>query len=111
MPYKEKEIGKIYWSIGEAAKLVHKATSALRFWESEFYWIRVKKNKRGVRHYTRKDLGQIIQVNHALIFVGMTIEGVIKAYNMGYLESILKFVADYQRNYQPPEKVKLHNFT
>lgn len=111
MPYKEKEIHKVYWSIGEVAKMVHRATSAIRYWELEFYWIKVKKNKKGERYFTRDNVNQIIQVNHALNFVGMTTEGVKMAYNMGYLDSLFKFVSDHQRNYQSPEKVKISNFT
>lgn len=100
MPYKEKEIVKIYWSIAEAAKLVHQATSALRFWESDFYWIKVKKGKKGNRQYTRDALNQIIQINFAVNFVGMTSSGIKRAYDMGYLESIIEHVAESTRNYQ-----------
>lgn len=100
MPYKEKEIAKIYWNIGEVAKIVHRDTSAIRFWESEFYWLKVKKGKLGHRQYTKGVLNQILQINFALSFVGLTSDGVKKAYTMGYLESLLGYVAELQRDFK-----------
>ncbi|MBK7242217.1 MAG: MerR family DNA-binding transcriptional regulator, partial [Flavobacteriales bacterium] len=35
MPYKEKTIGKLYWSIGEVAEQLNVNTSLIRYWEKE----------------------------------------------------------------------------
>ena len=43
MPYKEKEIEKKYFTIGEVARSLKVATSLIRFWESEFDIIKPKK--------------------------------------------------------------------
>ena len=46
MPYKEKEIEKKYYSIGEVATKLGVATSLIRFWESQFTAIKPKKKKK-----------------------------------------------------------------
>ena len=49
MAYKEKEIEKLYYSIGEVAEMFSVAPSLIRFWESEFDLIQPKKNRKGNR--------------------------------------------------------------
>ena len=56
MPYKEREIKRKYFSIGEVASLLNVNTSLIRFWESEFEFINPKKNKKGLRKYTNEDI-------------------------------------------------------
>ena len=43
MPYKEKEISKKYFTIGEVALKLNVNTSLIRFWETEFDYINPKK--------------------------------------------------------------------
>lgn len=100
MPYKEKQIAKIYWSIAEVAKLVHQATSAVRFWERSFYWIKVKKGKAGHRQYTKESINHIVTADFALNHIGMTCDGVIKAYTMGYLDSLVGHIEEIQKDYK-----------
>ena len=47
MAYKEKEIEKLYYSIGEVAEIFTVAPSLIRFWETEFDLIKPKKNRKG----------------------------------------------------------------
>ncbi|MCA1763056.1 MAG: MerR family transcriptional regulator, partial [Flavobacteriales bacterium] len=49
MPYREKEIEKLYYSIGEVSELFGVNNSLIRFWEKEFDIIQPKKNKKGNR--------------------------------------------------------------
>jgi DNA-binding transcriptional MerR regulator len=44
LPYKEKEIAKLYYSIGEVADIFEVNASLIRFWEKEFNIISPKKN-------------------------------------------------------------------
>jgi len=46
MPYKEKKVEKLYYSIGEVARIFGVNTSLIRFWEKEFDVIKPKKNSR-----------------------------------------------------------------
>lgn len=84
MPYKHKEVEKVYWTIGEAADMVNQATSALRFWEMEFSWLKPKKNKKGNRQYTKKDLSVVIDINYLKNVIGMTTKGVLQAHRLEY---------------------------
>ena len=55
MPYKEKPIEKLYYSIGEVAKTLDVNVSLIRFWEKEFDILQPKKNKKGNRMFTKVD--------------------------------------------------------
>ncbi|MFT6882935.1 MAG: DNA-binding transcriptional MerR regulator, partial [Marinoscillum sp.] len=59
MPYKEKEIEKKYFTIGEVADELKVATSLIRFWEGEFDIIKPKKNRKGNRQFTQEDVRNV----------------------------------------------------
>lgn len=70
-----EEIEKVYYSIGETAKIFDVNPSLLRFWEKEFDMIKPYKNKKGDRYFTKKDL-EIIRTIHYLTKVkGYTLQG------------------------------------
>jgi DNA-binding transcriptional MerR regulator len=75
VPYKEKEIEKIYFSIGEVAELLHVAPSLIRFWESEFDIIKPKKNRKGNRQFTRDDIDNVKLIYHLVKEKGYTLQG------------------------------------
>lgn len=47
---------KLFYSIGEVAKIFNVNTSLIRFWEKEFDIISPQKNPNGNRKFTQKDL-------------------------------------------------------
>lgn len=75
MPYKEKEIEKQYYTIGEVAAMFDVAPSLIRFWETEFEQLKPKKNKKGNRQYTQKDIETLRTVYHLVKERGYTIQG------------------------------------
>lgn len=75
MAYKEKEIKKIYYSIGEVATQFNVSTSLLRFWESEFDILSPKKNRKGNRLFTDKDIKNLKLIYHLVKERGYTLEG------------------------------------
>ena len=75
MPYKEKPIEKKYFTIGEVAKELGVATSLIRFWETQFDFIRPKKNAKGNRKYTQDDLKKLKLVHHLVKEKGYTLQG------------------------------------
>lgn len=75
MPYKEKEIEKQYFSISEVAEMFDVNTSLIRFWEKEFDAIQPKKNKKGNRLFTQKDLKTIRTIHHLVKKRGFTLDG------------------------------------
>ena len=75
MPYKEKEIEKVYFTIGEVAEKFNVATSLIRFWESEFDILKPKKNKKGNRQFTRTDIQNLQLIYHLVKERGFTLQG------------------------------------
>ncbi len=79
MPYKEREITKLYYSIGEVSKLFEVNSSLIRFWESEFDLLKPKKNKKGNRLFTQKDLTYLKIIYELVKVKGYTLEGAKRA--------------------------------
>lgn len=78
MPYIEKKVEKLYYSIGEVAKMFDVNTSLIRFWEKEFDVIKPKKNKKGNRFFTKKDIDNFHLIYHLVKEKGMTLNGAKK---------------------------------
>jgi len=75
MAYKEKEIEKLYYSIGEVAEIFNVAPSLIRFWESEFDIIKPKKNRKGNRQFTKEDIDNVRTIYHLVKEKGFTLQG------------------------------------
>ena len=75
MAYKEKEIEKLYYSIGEVAEIFNVAPSLIRFWESEFDIIKPKKNRKGNRQFTKEDIDNVRTIFHLVKEKGFTLQG------------------------------------
>ena len=69
---------KIFFSIGEVARLFDLNESTLRFWEKEFDNIQPKKTTKGFRQYTKADIENIRMVYHLVKEKGMTLVGAKK---------------------------------
>jgi DNA-binding transcriptional MerR regulator len=78
MPYKETKVEKLYYSIGEVAKIFDVNTSLIRFWEKEFDIIKPKKNKKGNRFFTKQDIDHFHLIYHLVKERGMTLTGAKK---------------------------------
>ncbi len=75
MPYKEKEIVKLYYSIGEVARMFDVNTSLIRFWEKEFDIVKPHKNKKGNRLFTQEDVDSLYIIYHLVKERGYTLSG------------------------------------
>ena len=95
MPYKEKPTEKLFYTIGETAKMFNVNVSLIRFWEKEFSILKPKKNSRGNRKFTSKDIENFNKIYFLLKEKGYTIQGA-KDYiknnkkSLGRLEIITK---------------------
>ena len=78
MPFQEKKIKKIYYSIGEVAVMFDVNKSLIRFWEKEFNIIKPKKNKKGNRYFTEKDINNFKIIFHLVKERGYTLDGAKK---------------------------------
>ncbi len=70
-----EEIQKQYYSIGEVSKLIGVQPSVIRFWETEFKQVQPRKNKKGNRVYTLKDIELLTYIRMLLRDKGYTIKG------------------------------------
>src|SRR5438105_5437179 len=69
---------KLYFRIGDVAKLAGIKPYVLRFWESEFPSLGPKKSGTGHRLYRRKDVEQVLEIKRLLYEKRFTIEGARK---------------------------------
>jgi DNA-binding transcriptional MerR regulator len=69
---------KLYYTIGEVAKMFNVNTSLIRYWEKEFSIIKPKKNRKGNRLFTPKDIENIKLIYHLVKERGMTLQGAKK---------------------------------
>ncbi len=74
-----QQLSKLYYSIGEVGKLLDVNTSLLRFWEKEFNLEVSKKNKKGNRLFTKKEIEKINKIYQFVKVEGYTLEGAKKA--------------------------------
>ena len=66
---------KLYYSIGEVAKMFNVNASLIRFWEKEFDIIKPKKNKKGNRLFTPADIKHFRLIHHLVKEKGYTLKG------------------------------------
>jgi DNA-binding transcriptional MerR regulator len=83
MPYKEKEIEKMYFTISEVAKQFNVATSLIRFWETEFDILKPRKTTKGNRLYSKKDIENFRLIYHLVKEKGYTLDGAKKKLKEG----------------------------
>jgi DNA-binding transcriptional MerR regulator len=80
MPSIENQtLSKLYYSIGEVAEMLQVNASLLRFWEKEFNLVVSKKNKKGNRLFSVKEIEQIKRIYHFVKVEGYTLDGAKKA--------------------------------
>ena len=75
MRVETKQEGKTYYKIGEVASITKLPAYVLRFWESEFNFLRPKKSQGRHRVYTKADIETVIEIKRMLYEEGYTIAG------------------------------------
>lgn len=78
MPYKDKEIEKMYFTISEVAKQFNVAASLIRFWETEFDILKPRKTTKGNRLYSKKDIENFRLIYLLVKEKGYTLDGAKK---------------------------------
>jgi DNA-binding transcriptional MerR regulator len=91
MPYKEKKIEKLFYTIGEVAGILNVPVSTVRFWENEFDILKPRKNKKGNRLFMPEDLKNLRIIHHMLKEKGMTLAGAKKQIAEKWQETDYKF--------------------
>ena len=70
-----KEVKKLYYSIGEVSEITELKQYVLRYWESEFSQLRPAKNSAGNRNYRKADIDLINEIKDLLYNKHYTIKG------------------------------------
>ena len=108
MPYKEKKIEKLFYPIGEVAQMFNLSVSSIRYWEKEFEILKPKKNKKGNRMFTKKDVENLRIIYHLTKERGFTLEGAKKKLRenktdtienieiINHLKNIRKFLVEFR---------------
>ena len=108
MPYKEKQIEKLFYPIGEVAQMFEVSVSSIRYWEKEFDILKPKKNKKGNRMFTKKDVDNLRIIYHLTKERGFTLEGAKKKLRenkadtidnveiINHLKSIRQFLVEFR---------------
>ena len=70
-----KEVKKLYYSIGEVSEITGLKQYVLRYWESEFSQLKPSKNSAGNRNYRKTDIDLINEIKELLYDRRFTIKG------------------------------------
>lgn len=74
---KDKD-SKLYYSIGEVARMFDVKESTLRFWEKEFDSIAPRTNAKGIRFYKQEDIDNIRLIHYLVKDQRLTLAGARK---------------------------------
>ncbi|MFN5679847.1 MAG: MerR family transcriptional regulator [Flavobacteriia bacterium] len=110
MPSIENQtLSKLYYSIGEVAEMLQVNASLLRFWEKEFNLVVSKKNKKGNRLFSVKEIEQIKRIYHFVKIEGYTLDGAKKALKQKALSTVAAPVDEVLQTIQTePESTIYH---
>jgi DNA-binding transcriptional MerR regulator len=107
MSFDKQSLTKLYYSIGEVADMFNVNTSLIRFWEKEFGIIQPKKNRKGNRLFTPKDIETFNKIYHLVKTEGYTIEGAKKALKVKSTSSTTETPTTPSPTKKSPEKEDL----
>ena len=91
---------KLFYKIGEVSKIVGVEPYVLRYWETEFNFLKPRKNKSGQRVYIKKDVELLLAIKRLLYQERYTIEGVRKRLGFSSGNSDPKPEQDVQQDVQ-----------
>ncbi len=73
---------KLFYRIGEVSKITGLEPYVLRYWETEFPFLRPRKSSSGHRVYTKREIELIVNIKKLLYEEKYTIEGVRKKFGI-----------------------------
>ncbi|MBI4686543.1 MAG: MerR family transcriptional regulator [Nitrospirae bacterium] len=81
LPERKTIPDKLFYKIGEVSDIAGIESYVLRYWETEFPFLRPNKSRSGHRVYTRKNVELVLQVKHLLYNEKYTIAGVKRKFD------------------------------
>ncbi len=79
---------KLFYKIGEVSRITSLEPYVLRYWETEFPFLKPKKGKSKQRLYQKKDIEVLLEIKRLLYEERLTIEGVRKRLAKNYIDVI-----------------------
>lgn len=73
---------KLFYRIGEVSRITGVEPYVLRYWETEFPFLRPRKSNSGHRIYTKRDIELVLEIKRLLYEEKYTIEGVRKKFGV-----------------------------
>ncbi len=101
MPYKERDINKMYFTMGEVTEMFKVNASQIRFYEKEFDILQPKKNKKGNRLFTPEDIENLKIIFNLVHEKGFTLKGA-----KDYLKNNKSGIKENQKIIDSLEKLK-----
>jgi len=95
---------KVYFKIGEVARLAELKPYVLRYWETEFGVLRPKKSRSGQRLYRRSDVEMVLRIKTLLKDRKFTIAGARAQLRKGWSVSAGEEETDTVRVQPSPEE-------
>ncbi len=74
---------RLFYKIGEVSKILEVEPYVLRYWESEFAFLRPKRSPSGQRIYMKQDVDLLLTIKRLLYDEKYTIDGVRKKLQSG----------------------------
>ena len=100
---------KLFYKIGEVSRIAEIEPYVLRYWETEFPFLKPRKNKSGQRVYVKKDLELILEIKRLLYQERYTIEGVRKRFAPQIQRDYVRHAAESKAaDTPPPDKILEH---
>lgn len=97
---------KLFYKIGEVSKIVDVEPYVLRYWETEFPFLKPRKSKSGQRIYIKKDIETLLKIKRLLYQERYTIEGVRKKFGFSAVTSDSKDEQELKDIKQPSRVIE-----
>jgi len=69
-----EDLTKNYYRIREVSELIDEPPSTLRYWESVFPQLKIKRNDKGTRYYTPENIATLRRIKYLLTDKGLKID-------------------------------------
>jgi DNA-binding transcriptional MerR regulator len=100
---------KLFYKIGEVSRIVGVEPYVLRYWETEFSFLKPRKNKSGQRVYIKRDVELLLDIKRLLYQERYTIEGVRKRLGLGVVNVKSKSEQDLKKTeIRQPKQILAH---
>lgn len=99
---------RLYFKIGDVARICGLETYVLRFWETQFPQLKPNKSGTGQRLYRRREVEMALEINRLVHTEGYTLSGARQALDQQHRRSIGQIPGPPQTAIQEPQKTNPH---